>query len=222
LPEQVFKQIDVELTKEQTVVYNELKEKALLYIEEHEITAVNALAMLIRLQQIVAGQLKTPDGNYISLKNNRLDTLKEILDGTTDKVIVWSTFVNTTKDIMKMLGKNALSFGSQDNPNVRQSVIEAWRKGSAQALVLNPQSAGHGLTLNEAKQSFFYNGFFNLEWRLQALRRNFRIGQDSRTVVNDFITRGTVEEKAYAALSAKEDLSKKVTNKESLLEILNV
>jgi SNF2 family DNA or RNA helicase len=221
LPEQVFKQIDIELTNEQKIAYEELRTKALLYIEEHEITAVNALAMLIRLQQIVAGQLKTPDGSYVSLKNNRLDTLKELVEGTTDKLIVWSTFVNTTKDIMKVLGKSALTFGSSDSANERQSVIESWRKGSAQVLVINPQSAGHGLTLNEAKQSVFYNGFFNLEWRLQALRRNYRIGQDSRTLVNDFITRGTVEEKAYAALNAKEDLAKKVTDKHGLLQILS-
>ena len=221
LPPQVFKQIDIELTHEQSVAYNELRDKALLYIEEHEITAVNALAMLVRLQQIVAGQLKTPDGNYVSLKNNRLTAIKELVEGTNDKLIVWSTFVNTTKDIMKTLGDSALTFGSEDSADKRQVIIESWRTGNAQALVINPQSAGHGLTLNEAKQSVFYNGFFNLEWRLQALRRNYRIGQDSRTVVNDFITRGTVEEKAYAALSAKEDLAKKVTTKDALLQILS-
>lgn len=221
LPDQVFKQIEIELTKEQSVAYEELRDKALLYIEDHEITAVNALAMLTRLQQIVAGQLKTPDGNYVSLKNNRLTALKELVESTTEPFIVWSTFVNTTIDILKTLAHNALTFTSNTNPEQRNDVINAWRGGSAQVLVLNPQSAGHGLTLNEAKQSVFYNGFFNLEWRLQALRRNYRIGQTSKTVVNDFITRGTVEEKAYAALNAKEDLAKKVTTKDALLQILS-
>lgn len=221
MPEQVFKPVEIELTKEQIHAYTELKEKALLYIEENEITAVNALAMLTRLQQIVAGQLKTPDGNYVSIKNNRLTALKELVEGTTDKLIVWSTFVNTSIDICKLLQGNVLTFTSNTNPEQRNDVLNAWRKGSAQVLLLNPQSAGHGLTLNEAKQSVFYNGFFNLEWRLQALRRNYRIGQDSRTVVNDFITRGTVEEKAYAALNAKEDIAKKVTSKDALLQILS-
>jgi len=221
LPEQIFKQIEIELTPEQRKAYEELRDKALLYIEDHEITAVNALAMLTRLQQIVAGQLKTPDGAYVSLKNNRLTALKELVETTTEPFIVWSTFVNTSIDILKTLGGNALTFTSNTNPEQRNDVINAWRGGSAQVLVLNPQSAGHGLTLNEAKQSVFYNGFFNLEWRLQALRRNYRIGQDSKTVVNDFITRGTVEEKAYAALNAKEDLAKKVTTKDALLQILS-
>lgn len=221
LPEQVFKQIEIELTPEQRMAYEELRDKALLYIEEHEITAVNALAMLTRLQQIVAGQLKTPDGSYVSLKNNRLIALKELVESTTEPLIVWSTFVNTTIDICKALQGNVLTFTSNTNPEQRNDVINAWRGGSAQVLVLNPQSAGHGLTLNEAKQSVFYNGFFNLEWRLQALRRNYRIGQTSKTLVNDFITRGTVEEKAYAALNAKEDIAKKVTTKDALLQILS-
>lgn len=221
LPEQIFKHIEIELTTEQAKAYAELRDKALLYLEDHEITAVNALAMLVRLQQIVAGQIKTPDGSYVSLKNNRLTALKELVEGTTESLIVWSTFVNTTIDICKTLGANALTFTSNTNADMRNDIINAWRGGSAQVLVLNPQSAGHGLTLNEAKQSVFYNGFFNLEWRLQALRRNYRIGQDSRTVVNDFITRGTVEEKAYAALNAKEDIAKKVTTKDALLQILS-
>ena len=222
MPEQVFKPVEIELTKEQIHAYTELKEKALLYIEENEITAVNALAMLTRLQQIVAGQLKTPDGAYVSIKNNRLTALKELVDSTTEPFIVWSTFVNTTIDICKTLKGNVLTFTSNTNADQRNDVINAWRAGSAQVLVLNPQSAGHGLTLNEAKQSVFYNGFFNLEWWLQAIRRNYRIGQTSKTVVNYYITPGTVEEKAYAALRSKEDIAKKVTSKDALLEMLNV
>lgn len=221
MPEQVFKQIEIEMTKEQSSAYEELRDKALLYLEDHEITAVNALSMLVRLQQIVAGQIKTPDGDYISLKNNRLPAIKEMVDDTTTPLIVWSTFVNTSADICKTLGKKALTFTSKHSPDQRNEIINSWRKGNAPALVLNPQSAGHGLTLNEAKMATFYNGFFNLEWWLQAIRRNYRIGQDSKTVVNCFITTGTVEEKAYAALRAKEDLAKKVTGKDALLQVLS-
>lgn len=220
LPEQVFKEVVIDLTLEQKAAYEELKTKAILWLQDHEITAVNALSLLVKLHQIAVGQLKTPDGSYISLKNNRITALKEILEETPNKVLVWSTYVNSTKDLLKELGANAIGITSDMNPVERQNAIEAWRKGAAQALVLNPQSASHGLTLNEAKTAIFYSNSFNLEHRLQALRRNYRIGQDSRTLVIDLIAPETVETKIMTALNKKEELANLVSSKEALLDIL--
>jgi SNF2 family DNA or RNA helicase len=102
----------------------------------------------------------------------------------------------------------------------RQELIEEWRTGPAKALVLNPQSAGHGLTLVEADLAIFYSNGYNLEHRLQALRRNYRIGQTKRTLVIDLITPGTVEDKIVASLTKKEDIAKQVTTKKALLEMI--
>ena len=220
LPEQVFKEIIIDLTPEQKEAYEELKTKAIIWLQDHEITAVNALSLLVKLHQIVVGQLKTPDGSYLSLKNNRVTALKEILEYTPSKVLVWSTYVNSTKDLLKELGANAIGITSNMNPVERQDAIDTWRKGTAQALVLNPQSASHGLTLNEAKTAVFYSNSFNLEHRLQALRRNYRIGQDAKTLVIDLIAPGTVETKIMLALNKKEELANLVSSKQALLDVL--
>jgi SNF2 family DNA or RNA helicase len=74
--------------------------------------------------------------------------------------------------------------------------------------------------LNEAKTAIFYSNSFNLEHRLQALRRNYRIGQDTKTLVIDFISPGTVETKIMTALNKKEELANIVTSKQALLDIL--
>lgn len=222
MPEQVFKQIAVPLTKKQATAYNELLEKAVLYIEEHEITAVNALSMIVRLHQIVVGQLKTPEGTYLSIENNRLETLKELIDEAQHKVIVWSTYVNSTKDIEKYLGHQAVAIYAAYSQEKRQMLIDNWRKSeTVKVLILNPASAGHGLTLNEAKTAIFYSNGYNLEYRLQALRRNYRIGQTERTLVVDLITPGTVENKIMAALEAKTELASQLTTKKAILELLH-
>jgi SNF2 family DNA or RNA helicase len=222
MPEQVFKQVAIPLTEKQATAYNELLAKAILYIEEHEITAVNALSMIVRLHQIVVGQLKTPEGTYLSIDNNRLDTLKELIDETQHKVIVWSTYVNSTKDIVKKLGLEATAIYSAYNQETRQQLIDEWRTSDTiKVLVLNPASAGHGLTLNEAKTAIFYSNSYNLEYRLQALRRNYRIGQTERTLVIDLITPGTVEDKIMAALTAKTELAAQLTTKKAILDMLH-
>jgi SNF2 family DNA or RNA helicase len=220
LPDQVSKQILIELTPTQIHAYRELVEKAVLYIEEHEITAVNALSLIVRLHQIVIGQLKAPDGTYISIQNNRLTALKEVVEETPHKMLIWSTYVNTTKDIEKTLLTDAIVIYSEYSQNKRQELIDKWRVGPAKCLVLNPASAGHGLTLNEAKTAVFYSNSYNLEYRLQALRRNYRIGQTEPTLVIDFITPGTVEEKILKALTDKEELAKRLTTKSAILDFI--
>jgi SNF2 family DNA or RNA helicase len=222
MPDQVFKKIAVPLTAKQADAYNELLAKAVLYIEEHEITAVNALAMIVRLHQIVVGQLKTPEGTYLSIDNHRLETLEELIEEANHKVIVWSTYVNSTKDIVRRLGGKAVAILSEYSQEKRQVLIDHWRKSEeVKALVLNPASAGHGLTLNEAKTAIFYSNSYNLEYRLQALRRNYRIGQTEKTVVIDLITPGTVEDKIMAALDSKAELAKQLTTKKDILDFIH-
>jgi len=221
LPEQVFKQIHIELTYEQKVAYEELRDKALLYIEEHEISVVNALSMIVRLNQILSGQLKLPDGNYAIIKNNRIDTVKELVENESNKVIVWSNFVGVSRELEKALNKNALLIASEHSAQERQSRLEKWRNSDIQCLILSPASSGHGLTLTEAKSAIFVNHSYNLEYRLQALRRNYRIGQDQKTVILDFLTPNTIEEKILAALDSKKDIAEKVTSKTGIRELLS-
>lgn len=221
LPDRIFKEIDIELTEEQFNHYEDLRKRAITYIKEHEITTVNALSLLSRLQQILAGQMKLPDGRYVALKSNRLDTLQEQFEENEGKkIIVWSNFVQTAKSITEKMNGNIIAIPSSLSPLRRQEEIDRWRTGKEQGLLLNPQSASHGLTLNEAKVQLWFDRAYSLEFRLQALARNFRIGQKDPTLVVDFITRGTIEEKVLAKLRDMESVSKEVISKAELLDIL--
>lgn len=225
MPERVFSKIIIEMPEKQRKIYDDFRFAAVAEIEGNEVTAVNALSMMTKLLQIISGQIKLDDGTYASIPNNRLETLEEIIREREGKVLIWSSYVQTSKNIVSFLnnmGKNSiktLHLSSDYNAAERQEILNKFRTDpEIKCLVLNPQSAAHGLTLVEAKTSIYFNNTYSLEQRLQSLARNYRIGQTSRTEVIDIVAKDTIEEKILVALSNMENIADKVTGREAVLK----
>jgi len=224
LPDRVFKEVAVDLTQEQYLAYSELHAQAVTWIKkQHEITTVNALSLLNRLQQIVAGQMKMPDGTYIEIESRRVNALLEqVEESAPKKIIVWTHFKQTAATITKALAGNIVAVKSELSPSERHKAIERWRTGKEQVLLLNPLSAAHGLTLNEASVQVWFDRTYSIETRLQALARNYRLGQASRTLVIDLITPGTIEEKVLKRLNEMKLTSEQVISKADILDIFDI
>ena len=102
----------------------------------------------------------------------------------------------------------------------RKDVIEALRKegyaiatepkdfieGDAQILVASPKMFGTGLNLQLAKYQLWLSRSWSLLEREQALARNYRAGQTQKTLVVDYLTKGTIDELVLGALETKTDL----------------
>lgn len=225
MPERVFSKVLVEMPPKQREIYDELRLKAVAEIEDTEVTVVNALSMMSKLLQIISGQLKLADGTYSTIPNNRLDTLQEIVEEREGKILIWSSFVQTSRNIVKHFDKASyeiLHLSADLNPQEREAIIERFKsEPNIRCLVLNPQSAAHGLNLTEAKTSIYFNNTYSLEQRLQSLARNYRINQSSKTVVIDIIAKNTIEEKILESLDKMEDISKEVMDKAQMLKWLS-
>lgn len=221
MPEQISRRIAVPLTKEQIKHYEEMKAFAMTWIEGHNIDAVNALALSVKLHQIAVGQLKLGENQYASIKNDRLETLKDTMEDLNHQCIVWSVYRNSSMDILDYLGKRIVGLSTNDTPIVRQEKIQSWKKGNYQGLLLSQASAAHGLTLNEALSSIFYSNSHSLEKRLQALRRNWRLGQTKKTNVIDLYSPGTVEVGILEALMWKAEVASIITDKKGFVDYIN-
>ena len=83
--------------------------------------------------------------------------------------------------------------------------IRAWNRGELQVGLINPQSAGHGLNLQEGgNQIIWYSLPWSLELYQQTNARLWRQGQKSETVViQHIITEGTIDERIMAVLGKK-------------------
>ena len=105
LPEKMYTKRNVVMTPEQLKAYVEMKKSALSFLENNKMmTAATVLTQLIRLHQITCGHVKTDEGEVISLKNNRIQELLNVLEETGGKVIIWAVYRHDIQAIEKAIG----------------------------------------------------------------------------------------------------------------------
>jgi SNF2 family DNA or RNA helicase len=183
----------------------------MLELEGHELEVVNVLAMIVKLHQIVCGQLKVGDDEYISIENERLDTLVELLEDFNGKAIIWATYRQTIVDVIKLLQEkfgreSTVGYWGGVKDKERAENVEAFKHGKARFIVANP-AMGFGNTWTEATLVIYYSNSYNLEHRLQSEDRAHRIGQTRSVTYVDFITPGTVDERIVEVLRTKKKMS---------------
>jgi SNF2 family DNA or RNA helicase len=88
------------------------------------------------------------------------------------------------------------------NPD-HPEVADEFQTGQYQVLFAHPQSAGHGLTLTKGTATIWASPTYNLEHYLQGLKRVHRIGQKDKTETIVIVAEGTIDEKVWTALQAK-------------------
>ena len=221
LPDKVYIKREVELSKEQKDAYATMKSAALAQLKGKLATAPHVLTQMMRLHQITCGFLKNDDDSISDLKNNRIDSLLELLDEVEGKVIIWANYVH---DVEKIVAKLCDEYGSETvvqyygatSQEQRQKAIKQFQdpKSKVKYFVGNPQTAGYGITLTEAGTVIYFSNGYDLEKRLQSEDRAHRIGQKKSVTYVDLIAPKTVDEKIVKALRNKIDIASQVMGEE--------
>ena len=217
LPDKIYIKRDVELSKEQKEAYSTMKSAALAAVKGKLATAPHVLTQMMRLHQITCGHLKNDDDSISELKNNRMDSLLELLDEVEGKVIIWANYVHDVEKIVAKLcdeyGPETVVqyYGATPQPQ-RQKAIKQFQdpKSKVKYFVGNPQTAGYGITLTEAGTVIYFSNGYDLEKRLQSEDRAHRIGQKKSVTYVDLIAPKTVDEKIVKALRNKIDIASQV------------
>jgi SNF2 family DNA or RNA helicase len=151
--------------------------------------------------------------------NPKLQSLTEKLEDLHDnpdaKSIIWANFHPELDDIEAKLKKLKLPYVRVDG-KTSQKVQEHARKFQSDPdckVYLAQQKTGIAITLTAARYMFFYSRSWSLEDWLQARGRNFRVGQDKKTVVYRLIGRGSIEENQLVTLDQKIEVNKMLTSK---------
>jgi len=217
LPEKVYTRRNVQLTKEQKEVYESLKKWALASLEEGDITAVNVITQLLRLQQVTCGYAKLDDGSFKELDNYRIDELLSVLEEVSGKVIIWANYIYDIRKICEVLGKQygKESYGAyygEVSDDARQKLIIDFQSSSSPCrfFVGQVRTGGYGLTLTAANTVIYYSNSYDLEVRMQSEDRAHRIGQTNKVTYVDLVAEKTVDEKIVKALKNKINLANAV------------
>lgn len=214
LPETTYQIMEAPLSDTQKKWYDEMRKQAYIELEAGEVKAVNAAVKLNKLLQISAGAVKDSNGNVIELDcEERLKLLLEIFESTPQrKLVVFATYRASIQQIEAYLTKKGVRVASihgDVNQNQRAANIERFQSGDLQVLVLQPQSAAHGITLTAASTMVWYSLIASNELYQQGCARIVRAGQTRKTLIIVFAS--TKAEKHVASIvQRKGDVSKEI------------
>jgi len=216
LPELTYQTRDVPLTSQVAKYYKTLKQQMLIEAAGEQISAVNAAASLNKLLQISGGAVYTDKQQVIEFDiSPRLHELKDVLDETSNKVVVFVPYIHTIDVVTKFLTSEGItseiiqgSVAAQE----RAEIIKQFQSlTDPRVLVIQPQSAAHGITLTAADTVVFWSPVMSVETYLQCIGRIERVGQKNKmTVVH--LQGSDVERKMYAMLQGKVDSHQKIVD----------
>jgi len=209
LPDVMYQTRIVPLTKQVETYYNKLKKDFLIEAAGEEISAVNAAANMTKLLQISGGAVYTDEHKVVDFDiSPRLKVLMETVDQTKHKVLVFVPYRHTIDIVAKNLNQNNITTsiinGSVSAHNRTQIIKEFQTADDPRVLVVQPQSASHGVTLTRADTVVFWSPVMSVEVYLQCIARIDRVGQKNKmTVVH--LQGSAIEKRMYDMLQGKVD-----------------
>lgn len=188
LPPMVYTKRKVELTTQQKRYYDKLKSDLVMGIAGEEVSAVNAAVALNKLLQISAGAVYTDSGEAYEFDiKNRYKVLKEVIDESSQKVLVFVPFKHVIGILSNALTKDKITSEIIDGSVSAQKRTDIFKKfqtnADPQVLIIQPQAAAHGVTLTRANTIVWWAPVSSLETYAQANARIHRSGQNHKCTV---------------------------------------
>jgi SNF2 family DNA or RNA helicase len=216
LPEKIYEYREVELTPEQKRAYLTMRTAAFAELDGSIATVMLALTKILRLHQIVCGNLKDDDGVNHALPNNRIPVLLDTIDEGSGKFIIYATYIEDIQAIQKALAeeydpRNVVTYYGATSKDDRDLAVKRFQEDPECRFFVANRTGAYGLTLTTAETVIYYSNDYNLEVRLQSEDRAHRIGQKNNVTYIDLICRGTVDEKIIKALRDKKTIADLVT-----------
>lgn len=194
LPDKINSTEYVEMSKAQTIIYNEVKAEIKEQIDKIKISN-NPLAQLIRLRQatgftgILSSQVKE------SAKLDRLEEIVEELAENKEKCIIFSNWTDMTAPTYERLKRfnPAIITGETKDRVAEQDKF--MNDGSCKCIIGTIGAMGTGLTLTAATTVIFLDSPWNRANKEQAEDRAHRIGTKSNVNIITLVCKDTIDER---------------------------
>lgn len=209
LPEQTFITRDVALTPEQNKAYKDMLNKLSTEYAGGQILAVNEAVKANKLIQIACGVAYGTDGEHVIIPSKpRMDVLKEVIEESEGKVIVFVPLTGALESVASELRKDFTveTVHGGTSKTERDRIFSEFQRGlDPRVLVANASTMSHGLTLTAATTIVWYAPVHSNETYEQACARVRRPGQ-TRTTVIVHIAGTDVERRVYKRLQDKQSM----------------
>jgi SNF2 family DNA or RNA helicase len=216
LPDMVYVKRNVPMTKQQEAYYKKLKKDFVLQLEGADVTTVNAAVNMNKLLQISAGAVYTDEGDTIEFDiSARYNVLREVIDESSHKVLIFVPFKSMIRMLSERLAAEGIvaeTISGEVSAGRRSEIFKAFQTTpNPQVLVIQPQSAAHGVTLTAANTVVWWSPTASLEIFAQANARVHRSGQVNKCTVVQLHS-SPVEQRIYSMLEGRIDVHSKVVD----------
>lgn len=174
----------------------------------------NALAKVLRLQEILSGYMVYEDESYTHfekevLDNARLECLQNIIEDIIflEKVVVFVKFRHDFNQIEALCKKLCISYGEISG---KRDDYKDWKKGKIQLLAVHYKSGSESISLVEARYCIYYSLTHSYGMYAQSKKRVHRPKQTKPVTYYHIIAKipnmETIDEQIMKALSEKKNL----------------
>jgi SNF2 family DNA or RNA helicase len=179
-----------------------------------QVTAGTAAVAMTKLLQLSSGSVYTDDKNTLQFDiSTRYSVLKEVLVETPHKSIVFVPFRNAIELLRDKLQADGVAcevINGGVPPSERTQIFKRFQEErDPHVLIIQPQSAAHGVTLTAADTIVWWGPTASLEIYEQANARIHRQGQKNKCTIVQLVG-SPMERRVYDLLDGKVDLHRKV------------
>lgn len=217
LPPVTHNEILIPLPPAVAKAYEELRIELATTVDEQDFLAANAAVATNKLSQLTAGFLYPDrddhDGETLDIHTAKISALTDLIDESGSPVLVFYRFTWEREAIFQLIPD--VQVLDQD----AETTVKAWNAGEIPVLLAHPQSAGHGLNLQEGGHTIIYtSGSWNSEEIKQSEARLARQGQKHPVIIHRLSA--TIEGKPTVDQAMWGTVDKKMTVQDALMQVL--
>lgn len=187
LPEQVHNIVKIE----NTMWYKMFKKDRLLIRDDIELVGDTSLTKLLYMRQLC--------GQY---NKNKLDKLKELLESTEDRVIIFYNFKEEylrIKEICEKLEKPVSIINGDRND------LQNYNTHENTVTLVQYQAGAMGINLQKSNKIIYFSLTLSSELFEQSKKRTHRIGQNRTCMYYYLIVKDSIEEQIMTVLESRRD-----------------
>ena len=209
LPPLIYNTVRVDLPQRAQKMYDEMEDLLLTQLEGHTIIAANSGAATQKCRQIANGGVYDADGTWANIHDAKTEAVQELVEELSGKpALVAYEFKHDLERLMQAFPQ-ARHLGGGTTTKQQREIEMLWNAGALPVLLVQPQSAAHGLNLQGTNAAIIIHSLmWDLENHDQLIRRVWRQGQKERVVVHSIVAAGTVDEVIMKGVARKDKTQK--------------
>ena len=216
LPEKTIITEYVDMNDKQKIFYDNIKEGIIEQVDKVHMSTSSLLAMVSRLRQATACPSILTSENIPSSKIERADDLTRQILQNGDKVVIFSTFKDTLKELYNQLKDLSpiVCTGDMKEEEINNNINIFQNNKDCKIMLATWQKMGTGITLTAASYAIFLDTPWTSAGFLQTQDRIHRIGSKKPVFIYNLVCRDTIDERVLELVNDKGAMSDYIVDNE--------